>query len=280
MKLSILTPILAALLLCIAPTNSSCAEESFTIVQLCDTQLGMGGYEHDLDSFNKAVVQINALAPDMVFICGDLVDQPKDQSFKDFKEILAKFTVPCYPAPGNHDVGSMPTKASLEKYRKTIGKDYYTVQHKGYNFIIVNTQLWKKDVPEASEKHHNWFKKTLKESHAQGLKNIIVGHYPIFVNSHDEEDQYYNLPIALRKEILYHCINQGVVAYLAGHVHKNLIREFQGIPMVASATSSKNFDGAPMGFRIWTLKPDGKSEHKYIEIEGLDPSLDPKKTPK
>jgi len=50
--------------------------------------------------------------------------------------------------------------------------------------------------------------------------------------------------------------------------------------MVAGATSSKNFDGAPMGFRIWTLEPDGQSKHKYIEIEGLDPSLAPKKTPK
>jgi len=31
---------------------------------MCDTQLGMGGYAHDVDSFEKAVVQINEMGPD------------------------------------------------------------------------------------------------------------------------------------------------------------------------------------------------------------------------
>ena len=32
--------------------------EPFTFVQLCDTQLGMGGYEHDINTFRQAVSQI------------------------------------------------------------------------------------------------------------------------------------------------------------------------------------------------------------------------------
>lgn len=54
--------------------NTSCAkktQEDFTFVQLCDTQLGIGGYEHDIKTFKQAVKQINKLNPDFVVICGE-----------------------------------------------------------------------------------------------------------------------------------------------------------------------------------------------------------------
>ena len=43
--------------------------KTFTFVQLCDTQLGFGGYEHDLSAFKQAAKQINAMKPDFVVIC-------------------------------------------------------------------------------------------------------------------------------------------------------------------------------------------------------------------
>ena len=43
-------------------------QEPFSFVQLCDTQLGMGGYEHDIRSFEQAVKQINEIHPDLVVI--------------------------------------------------------------------------------------------------------------------------------------------------------------------------------------------------------------------
>ena len=110
----------------------SCAENRqipFTFVQLCDTQLGMGGYEHDKNTFMLAVEQINALDPDFVVICGDLVNHANDSSYADFKKILEGFTMPCYPAPGNHDVGNTPTDTMLNYYRDAIGKDYYNFEH-------------------------------------------------------------------------------------------------------------------------------------------------------
>src|SRR5512136_720220 len=46
--------------------KSDMSREPFTFVQISDTQLGYGGYQHDLDLFRKAVKQINALKPDFV----------------------------------------------------------------------------------------------------------------------------------------------------------------------------------------------------------------------
>ena len=116
------------ILILIIILHISCTEreqKSFSFVQLCDTQLGMGGYDHDLETFKLAVSQINELKPDFVIICGDLVHKANDSSYSDFKKIMEGFKMPCYLAPGNHDVGNIPNDTTLDYYRKTIGNDYY-----------------------------------------------------------------------------------------------------------------------------------------------------------
>ena len=251
--------------------------EEFQVVQMCDTQLGMGGYAHDVDSFEKAVVQINALQPDLVVICGDLVNTAGEDSFADFQRIRAGFEMPCHVASGNHDVENEPTAESLVLYREKIGEDYFTVDHKGYTFVIVNTQLWKVQVPEESAAHQAWFEETLAANHGRGQKSIVVGHYPLFTKSADEEENYYNIPMPLRGELLGLLVKHGVVVFMAGHMHQNNPLEYEGIPMIVSASTSKNFDGAPMGFRVWTLDEEGPVSHEFVAVKGLDPALQPKK---
>ncbi|MCA1747670.1 MAG: hypothetical protein LC655_08230, partial [Bacteroidales bacterium] len=70
--------------------------ESFSFVQLCDPQLGMGGYEHDKATFKQAVKQINALDVDFVAICGDFVHHSSDSSFADYIEIRDGLNKPFY----------------------------------------------------------------------------------------------------------------------------------------------------------------------------------------
>lgn len=233
----------------------SCTQKQkpFSFVQMCDTQLGFGGYEHDLRSFRAAVNQINVLNPDFVVICGDLVDQPNDSSYADFKKIMGDFNMPCYPAPGNHDIGNIPNDSTLTYYRKTIGKDYYKFVHKGYAFIVTNTQLWKADKGEESKKHDNWFKKTLEDEHVQNHPAFVIGHYPLFLKTEDEKEEYFNLPLANRKELLELFEQNNVVAYLSGHTHRTVINHYENIQLISGETTSKNFDRNPFGFRLWTI---------------------------
>jgi len=249
--------------------KQSKATQAFSFVQMCDTQLGMGGYEHDVMTFNLAVKQINAMTPDFVVICGDLVQKADDKSFADFNQIRAKFTLPCYCAPGNHDVGNEPTPKSLKRYREKIGEDYYSVEHKGYTIVIANTQLWKSPVEGESERHDTWFRKTLEDARAKNSPVMVVVHYPIFVKSPDEKDSYYNLPLEKRKEILTLCEENGVVAFLAGHTHKQITNEYKGIQLVNGETTSKNFDKRPMGFRLWNVGDEQGLRHEFVPLEGM-----------
>jgi 3',5'-cyclic AMP phosphodiesterase CpdA len=248
--------------------------QAFTFVQMCDTQLGMGGYEHDVATFKAAVKKINVLKPDLVLICGDLVNKADDKSFADFKSIREGFTMPCHCAAGNHDVENEPTPESLQYYREQIGKDYYSAEHKGYTFVIANTQLWKAPVKGESEKHDAWFKKTLEAAKARKSPVMVVVHYPLFLKQADEKEVYSNLPLPKRKEILSLCEENGVVAFIAGHTHRQITNEYRGIHMVNGETTSKNFDKRPMGFRLWTVSAEGNLQHRFVEVEGFGKSGD------
>jgi 3',5'-cyclic AMP phosphodiesterase CpdA len=221
----------------------------------------MGGYEHDVKSFKLAVKRINVLKPDFVIICGDLVHDAGDSSYSDFLKIKEEFKIPCYVASGNHDVGNIPNDSTLSFYRKIIGKDYYEFQNKGYSFIVTNTQLWKHNIGEESEKHERWFRETLKIQNRKENPVFVIGHIPLYIEQPDEDERYFNFPLSKRQEILTLFMKNNVVAYLSGHTHKKVINNYNNIQLVSGETTSKNFDKRPFGFRLWQVSRDTINHH-------------------
>ncbi|RED94953.1 metallophosphoesterase [Marinoscillum furvescens] len=248
---------------------AACGEpkRDFTFVQLCDTQLGFGGYSQDSLSFRQAVNVINNLAPDFVVICGDLVDDRDAKSFEDFLLIAEGFEMPYFPAPGNHDVGNTPSDSTLEVYRRTIGPDYYYEDHKGCRVIVTNTQLWKAPLAGASEKHQEWFEATLAGHSGQGPV-FVVGHYPLFLENPEEEEAYFNLPLPIRAELMGLFEKHQVSAYLAGHTHRRVINHHNGVNYVGGETISKNFDQTPLGFRMWEVSEQSVT-HQFLPLDSL-----------
>ena len=250
----------------------SCAQktrEPFSFVQICDPQLGMGGYDHDTETFTQAVRQINAMDCDFVVICGDLVHHASDSAYDDFLRIKEELNIPCYLVPGNHDVGKVPNDTSLAYYRQTLGDDYYTFIHKGYGFIATNSQLWKANIGEESDTHDRWFKDIMMAYSAEERPVFVIGHYPLYIKHPEEEEQYSNLPAAKRKEILSLLVDHKVVAYLSGHRHESIIHNFQGVQLVTGETTSKNFDKRPMGFRQWDVSGDTVM-HFFVPLKSTD----------
>ena len=254
-----------ALFLCLF--QGAWADQSFSFVQICDTQLGFGKYKQDLARLEQSVRQINDDAPDFVLICGDLVNVTGNpRAIADFKSAIANFDIPCYYLPGNHDVGNEPDKSSLEQYRAQFGPDRLSFDYKGFTFVGVNTQLWKSPVPGETEEQDAWLLSTLEKAKAENRPVVVFGHYPLFSDEPNEEDGYNNLPLQKRKQLMDLYKASGVVAVLAGHVHRNVIREFSGIQHVVSATTSSNFGGEPYGYRLWHVDAQGNLRHEYVAL--------------
>ncbi len=251
-------------------------QDEFTFVQLCDPQLGRGGYEHDVAAFRLAVAQINELHPDFVVICGDLVDETEsDEAFADFNRIKAGFRVPCYCVAGNHDVGNYPTIELLDRYRKLVGPDWYAFEHKGHTFVVVNTSVWRSYLTDEIQKQDTWLHDTFKETTKQGSPVIVAGHHPLFAKHAEEQGNYFNLPREKRRELLTLFEEHNVVAVLSGHAHRQIVHDYRVhgkspdrvIQMVTSASTSRNDDGSPLGFRLWHIGRSRPYRHEYIPLK-------------
>lgn len=238
--------------------------EPFTFVHLSDPQLGMGGYEHDVHMLKAAVDTINSMDCDFVLVAGDLVHHAADSAFEDFLQIISALEIPYYLVPGNHDIGGTPTDSSLAYYREQFGDDYYAFSHKGVRFIATNSLLWKSELNGESEKHDEWFEQTLVEGSDD--PSVVFGHFPIYIDSLNEEEKYFNFAQERRMALLDQLSNNHVIAYLSGHKHELVINNYEGIQLVTGETTSKNFDKRPMGFRKWEVFPDTLI-HSFVAVE-------------
>ena len=50
--------------------------------------------------------------------------------------------IPLICVCGNHDVGNIPTKESVEEYRRNFGDDFFSFWVGGVKFIVINTQYY------------------------------------------------------------------------------------------------------------------------------------------
>ncbi|MGE0823914.1 MAG: metallophosphoesterase [Candidatus Binatia bacterium] len=117
----------------------------FFFLQMSDTHWGFSGPAVNPDAavtLEKAVATVNGLAqpPDFIVFTGDLThttDDPQERRtrLQQFRDIVSKLKVKHVRCmPGEHD-------ASLdqgEAYREFFGDTYYTFDHKGVHFIVLD----------------------------------------------------------------------------------------------------------------------------------------------
>src|SRR5205085_11866511 len=183
----------------------------FFFIQMSDTQFGLyasdANFTKETELYEKAIAESNRLKPAFVIITGDLINKPGDVAqLAELKRISAKLdpSIPLYFVPGNHDVQSIPTTASVEAYRKNIGRDFYSIDTRGCHLIILNsTILLRPDVPEEMEKELNWLKADVEANALRKPKySITFMHHPFFVTSAEEPDSGNAIPRVRRKAML------------------------------------------------------------------------------
>lgn len=255
----------------------------FFFFQMADPQFGMfandSGFAKETINFTKAIEAANKLHPAFVIVCGDLVNQYVNRGeISEYKRIAALLdpSIPLYNVPGNHDVGTpQPTVKGLENYRKEFGKDYYTFRHGNFYGIVINSSLFYDPtlVPAEAEKQDKWFRSTLEE--AKKIKNVnivIFQHIPWFINTPDEKNGYFNIPLERRIKYLDLLNSYGIKYVFAGHYHRNSIGEYRGLEMVTTGPVGKPLGKDPSGFRIITVNKN-KITHEYFSLDSIPKNI-------
>ena len=252
---------------------SGCVQRELPVLRiahLCDPQLGFetGGYDDDVARLKKAVLQINELAPDMVVIAGDFVnDANDDEAIATFQQTIAQIKAPVLLTPGNHDLPDPVTDAGLQRYHSRFGADFRVIVCKGRCIISANSQMWREAPPEASLEHERLLREALQKAKKKRQPVIILTHIPPFVVSMDEDDAYFNLPKAKKEGILRQMNENGVIFWLAGHTHTTLQRSYDRITILNGETTSRNLDDHSLGFRLLTIYPDQSFDWEFISCE-------------
>lgn len=132
-------------------TQTSSGEDGFTFVFLTDIHLKpeMGAME----GFQMAIDTVNALNPDFVLTGGDLIDDAlrashgrADSLYQLYKEMSGEFHMPVYNAMGNHEHYGYSSQPPVDPsdpdygegmFERRIGKRYYSFDHKGWHFMVL-----------------------------------------------------------------------------------------------------------------------------------------------
>lgn len=120
-------------------------KDHFIFLQLSDTHWGFNGPEVNPDAtgtLKKAIMHVNSLDfhPDFIMFTGDLThttddDKERRKRLAEFREIVKQLKVKTVKfMPGEHDASLDNGKA----FHESFGKSYYTFDHKGVHFIVLD----------------------------------------------------------------------------------------------------------------------------------------------
>jgi len=231
---------------------------------LSDPQFGMyakdANFTQETANLEFAIANLNRLHPRFVIICGDLVNQPGNLAeIAEYKRILHELdaSIPVYSVAGNHDVGNVPTPASLSAYRTAIGPDHYTFTAGDLYGIVLDSNLIAapQSDPEAAKQQEEWLKQTLVRAKvANSQQQIVVfQHIPYFLQSSAEADQYFNIPQPTRRKYLDLLKQAGVQYVFAGHYHRNAMGVDGSLTQIVTGATGMPLGGSLSGFRIVTV---------------------------
>lgn len=264
--------VLFFIIILIGSCQTDNSENSFKFVFMTDihVQPELNGDE----GFKKAIKEVNQLNPDFVITGGDLVFDALGQSherasqlYDMYIDVCRNFEMPVYNTLGNHEVfglyessGISPTHKDFGKkmFKRRLGyeKTYYSFDHKGWHFIILDDIGFTENrryTAEIDSAEFNWIKNDLK--HLDKDSPIVITlHIPLVsiaeqIRNGGTSALSAGVALANSHEILKLFEGYNLKIVLQGHLH--IVEEiiYNNVHFItAGAVSGKWWKGSNAGF--------------------------------
>ena len=281
LKSAALTTAAATLSPTVITSANTSAPSHFDFVFFTDTHI-----QPELDAAHgcdMAFRKIASLNPDFAIMGGDhvfdsnAVDRTRANTVFDlYKTTEQSLRMPLHHTIGNHDVfgilpksGVAPTDPGYAKkmYEDRMGKTYYSFDHKGWHFIILDSiqptddRAWQAliDPPQLA-----WLKDDLQRTGAT-TPVIVTVHAPLVSafatyapkteGAHTPSAKYNTMTVDNASEVLTAFEGHNIVAVLQGHLHINKIVTLRGTQYITGGAVCGNWWrgprlGYPEGFTV------------------------------
>jgi Icc protein len=277
----------------LTPANTS-APSHFDFVFFTDTHIQPElDAAHGCELCYKKIVTVN---PDFAIMGGDhvfdAVSVNRDRAttvFDLYQKTQSALQMPLHQVIGNHDIfgvntasGASPSDPGYGKkmYEDRFGKTYYSFDHKGWHFIILDSiqptedRLWDAHIDPTQLA---WLKDDLARTGAT-TPTIVSVHVPL-VTAYTTWGQaatpgkYSTLTVGNAMEVLPLFDGHNVVAVLQGHLHINEIVTLKGTQYITGGAVCGNWwrgarMGVPEGFTVVSVR-NGSVNTRY-ESSGFE----------
>lgn len=202
------------------------------IVQVTDIHLSRR-FPLFLMNWDILAERINALAPDMVLVTGDLVlYDPDSEEDLDFAAEQLKKLKPRYRViPGNHDIGETPypglsagthpqkpvTRERRERFVQRFGPDWWKEVQGDWLILGINAQIVGSGMTEDVEQKR--FIETTLAGH-RGSKVIVASHKAMYSVEEGADEPGWSIPEAESAWVQQQLARFETKVVLSGHLHR------------------------------------------------------------
>lgn len=279
--LLLLTIFLLTIASCTTETKPETEKFSFAFI----TDIHLQKEDQAPEGFRKAIADINAMQPDFVLTGGDLImdalEEPyesADSLYDMYVEEVKGFNMPVYNTIGNHELfgiyevsGVSPDHPEYRygMYEKRIGETYYSFDHKGWHFIVLNSIIDTEDreyIGMVDEVQMEWLKADLLKVDPK-TPIVISTHIPFItvftqILYGEYAPDYHGLVVENAREVLDLFAAHNLKLVLQGHLHYLEYIEINGLSFITAGAISGH----------WWEGPNHDIEEGYlmVYVEGDD----------
>lgn len=269
---------------------------SFSFVFMTDIHIQPR--QNAVEGFEQAISLANSLHPDFVITGGDLVmdalAQPfeiADSLFRLYVKTSKRFKVPVYNTIGNHEhfgvykeskVSTTHPEYGSKMFERYLGKPYYSFNHKGWHFIILNSVAitsQRRYIGLIDKQQMEWIEHDLANI-APTTPIIVSSHIPlislwtpVFEGNMKVNDS--STVVTNAQEVLKLFSGYNLRLVLQGHQHfyEDITYQFDGQSLrfiTAGAVCASWWNGPERGLQEGFLKIDIKGsdiETRYIDYQ-------------
>ena len=239
------------------PLIAASKSDDFDFVVFGDSRIAAPGAPIP-EAYKRILTECELINPDLMFHTGDLIfgygETPKEleREYADLRPLKPDTDAKIYYVPGNHDYHDY---LSTKYFKKMTGeeKEYFSIEHKGVKFIILNTELFG-EAGRIVGDQFNWLKQEL-ENGQDDRAIFVFMHRPLFSSPYsfgerEDRDALLN-PLKSEQEkldrqaLLDLLVKYHVTAVFSGHEHLYYRTDYRGIPFITVGGGGATFSAPP-----------------------------------
>lgn len=239
------------------PQSQGDNTSKFSFAYLTDIHLNNGD-NNCFEGFEKAVANAKSKGADFILTGGDNVDidglgddaETANELYERYAQTLDNSGIPFYLTLGNHDRfwGTSEDEPLYNEglFEKYLGKSYYSFNHKGWHFIVLNSAQICDGNYCVGDEQKQWLAADLASVDA-GIPIIVSAHvpflsvyYPVLHGKYTAKDTFSNF-----KEIWDMFEGKNLKLVLQGHMHLYEEIKVKDVQFITAGAVSARWWGGP-----------------------------------